>query len=222
VTGSLTLAIEMSNPSCESGVAIGSPSGTLGVEPINAGDGRNDDLMTAIDRLMRRLSLAPRDIGRVAVSIGPGGYTALRIAIATTKLLCESLNAACIAIPTARVVARRAAVTTPFAVILASKDNTAFATIFDSVQSPRGSDPGQLIDASHDVGVAAIIADRFLAKPIAEAAAARGAAIYTPRFDPAACLELSFSHPTIDPVLLAPIYAREPEAVTKWRLRKGQ
>jgi tRNA threonylcarbamoyl adenosine modification protein YeaZ len=223
VTADLTLAIEMSNPSCEAGVAIGSRAGgTLGVEPIHTGDGRHDDLMTAIDRLCLRLEVQPGRIGRVAVSRGPGGYTALRIAIATTKMLCESLHAGCVGIPSASVVARRVSTTRPFAVILASKGETAFATVFDTPHSARGA--GHLLDASalENLGVADLIADRFLPAPIIEAAQSLGIQIQPPRFDAAACLELSFDLSAIDPAHLAPLYPREPEAVTKWRLRKGQ
>jgi tRNA threonylcarbamoyladenosine biosynthesis protein TsaB len=221
--GELTLAIEMSNPSCEAGVAVGSLArGTLGIEPIKSGDGRHDDLITSIDRLHSRLRLSARDLGRIAVSIGPGGYTALRIAIATTKMLCESLGAACIAIPSANVVARRVTGAGAFAVILASKDDTAIATVFDSPGSRRAE--GRLIDASQiaHLGATHLVADRHLPETIAEAAAALGLAIQPPRFDAAACLELSFDAAAIDPSALAPLYPREPDAVTKWRQRKGQ
>lgn len=215
----LTLAIETSNPSCEAGVAIGSRAGIRGVEPVTIGDGRHDDLMTAIDRLCTRTGTAPRDLGRIAVSIGPGGYTSLRIAIATAKMLCESLRAECIAIETARIVAHRVHVNTPFTVVLASKDATAFATDFDSPGSMRG--PGRLITSLDELDTSALIADRYLPIALADEAAARGIAILAPRFDPAACLELSFNTAPIDPVALAPHYAREPEAVTKWRQRKA-
>jgi tRNA A37 threonylcarbamoyladenosine modification protein TsaB len=219
----LTLAIEVSNPSCEAGVAIGSPArGTLGTEPIHAGDGRHDDLITAIDRLTRRLSITPDALGRIAVSIGPGGYTALRIAIATTKMLCESLRAACIAVPTPLVAARRVGAPSPFAILLASKDDTAFATVFTDPDAPR--EPGRLITAADlpHLGIAAVIADRFIPNAIAAAAAERRLPIHPPRFDPGACLELSFDLDPIDPIALAPHYPREPEAVTKWRQRHGR
>lgn len=221
---SLTLAIEASNPSCPgAGVAIGSPSrGTLGVELLQPGDGRQDDLVAAIDRLCTRLSLAPRDLSRIAVSTGPGGYTALRIAVAVAKMLCESLNAECIPIPTANAVARRAiAAPTPFAVILASKDQSAHATIYTSPSQQAREGAGRLIDAAAipSLQVSALIADHFLPKPITEAATAAGIQILPPTFDPAAVLELSYTAPTIDPLELTPLYPREPEAVTKWRNR---
>lgn len=217
----LTLAIETSNPSIEAGVAIGSRErGLLGVEVVRAADGRHDDLITAIDRLARRLGIGARDLNRVAVSIGPGGYTTLRIAIATTKMLCETLRAACVPIPTAHVVARRVTLPSPFAVVLASKDETAFVTVFDGPEQAR--DGGVLIHTLADIDVRAMIADRFLPSSLALEARDRGIAIHEPRFDAGACLELSYVAPAVDPLMLAPIYPREAEAVTKWRQRHGR
>ncbi len=201
-------------------MALGSRSrGVVGHEPVQAGDGRHDDLLTAIERLCRREGVGPRDLCRVAVSIGPGGYTTLRIAVAAAKMLCESLRVECVAIETARVVARRVQAPGPFAVVLASKDETAFATVFDSALTDRG--PGRLVTGLESLGVGTIIADRHLPKAIAAEAMDRGVVIAAPRFDPAACLELSFDAAAVDPAALAPMYPREPEAVTKWRRLRG-
>ncbi len=221
----LTLAIEASNPSCPgAGIAVGSAEcwvlgAELGREPLLPTD-RHDDLIAAIDRLCKRLNITPNDLSRIAISTGPGGYTALRIAVAVTKMLCETLKAECIAIPTAAAIARRAvAAPTPFAVILASKDQTAHATIYTSPSQQLGE--GRLIDAAAiaSLNVRALIADQFLPKAIAEAAAESNIPIFPPTFDPTAILELSYQAKPIDPLALTPLYPREPEAVTKWRNR---
>ncbi len=239
-----TLAIEASNPSCPgAGIAIGPSLSSLGTrdsglstshslptphsplpssEPLLPTD-RHDDLIAAIDRLCKRLNITPRDLSRIAISTGPGGYTALRIAVAVTKMLCETLKAECIAIPTAAAIARRAVgAPTPFAVILASKDQTAHATIYTSPsQQLREGGGGRLIDAAAiaSLTVRALIADQFLPKAMAEAAAAANIPILPPTFDPTAILELSYEAKPIDPLALTPLYPREPEAVTKWRNR---
>jgi tRNA A37 threonylcarbamoyladenosine modification protein TsaB len=63
--------------------------------------------MPAIDRLFRRLGLTPESLrgGPVAVSIGPGGFTGLRIAVSTAKMLAETLGVKIIAVPSALVAA---------------------------------------------------------------------------------------------------------------------
>ena len=82
----LTLAIETSNPSAHenaAGVALvrlreGEPQ-IIGIEHLRTASRHDDALMPAIERLFDAANLAPQDLDRVAVSIGPGGYTSTRI-----------------------------------------------------------------------------------------------------------------------------------------------
>ncbi len=224
----LILAIETSNPSAAAdrpgaGVALGEATNGASVRPIavewlRESSRHDDDLMPAIDRLVRGAGQSPQDIARIAVSVGPGGYTGLRIAVATGNLMALALGAQTIAVPSACVVARRATLDgRPFAIALASKDTTTCITAFDA--------SGQSIDPMNKVmnesGLEALlvprlIADRFLPPLIRERALALGMAIEPPEFDPVACLEASLS---MAPGVLSPIYAREPDAATLWRQR---
>lgn len=231
----ITLAIETSNPSAAepgdahgaAGVALGrsgaSGAHLLGVERLRPTGRHDDDLMPAIDRLTGRAGVRPGDLTRVAVSIGPGGYTALRIAVATAKLIAEATGAACVAVPSAMVVARRVeAGGRAFAVALASKNDSTHITRFD--EQGRPDLPGRLITAT-DLGglnVGLLIADRFLPEPIAAAAREAGVEVRRPVFDPSACFEVSLGLPAVDPAALLPHYAREPDAVTQWRARGGR
>jgi len=224
----LCLAIEISNPSAGSatpgtgpGVALGRMSDAgvqaLGVELLSAARKHDDDLVPAIDRLFRRLGRAPRELARVAVSIGPGGFTSLRMAVAAAKMICEATGAACVGVPSAQVVARRVAFASPFGVALASKGETSFVTRFVSHETPDG--PGRLIGAPEleTLGVRSLIADRFLSPSLRERAAALKIEVFEPVFDPAACLECGAHGTPIDPLELLPMYPRLPEAVVKWR-----
>jgi len=103
ITGSpLVLAIEISNPSARGdgspGVALLTTSGEpVGAEPLGADARHDDDLMPAIDRLFTKTGRAPADIERVAVSVGPGGFTGLRVAVVTAKLLAHAAGAQTVA-----------------------------------------------------------------------------------------------------------------------------
>jgi len=46
----------------------------------------------AIKQLLQEVGLEPRNLDAVAVTIGPGSYTGLRVGLATAKGLCYSLN----------------------------------------------------------------------------------------------------------------------------------
>ncbi|MFM9996698.1 MAG: tRNA threonylcarbamoyladenosine biosynthesis protein TsaB [Phycisphaerales bacterium] len=239
----LTLAIETSNPGGVGGggVAIGeggpgAAARVLGVEavaPTSRASGRDDGLMPAIDRLARRLGIGPRDLTRIACSVGPGGYTGVRIAVAAAKLIAEAVGARCVGVPSARVAARRVdralidvgaagGPARPFAVAVASKGDATFLTVFDAPSRPR--DAGRLVTAddfaSADFGL--LLADRFLPDAIRAAAARRGIEIVEPVFDAAACFEESLILPEIDPEALLPVYPREPDAVTQWRRRSAR
>lgn len=98
-----TLAIELSSRTTE--VGLGRGNTFLGDEPVQRATRHADDLVPAIDRLLRRHGLAPRDLGAVAVSIGPGGFTGLRLAVTTAKMFAFTLGVPIAAVPTAVVVA---------------------------------------------------------------------------------------------------------------------
>lgn len=224
----LILGIEISNPSAwtaeqsvRPGVALGERlagggMATLGVEPVDLSKPHDDDLVPAIQRLFRRVGRRPEEIGVVAVSIGPGGYTALRIAVTVGRFVAWSVGARAAGVPSARVVAARVAPPGPFAVALASKGNDAFVARFRSPREPDGA--GAVMDARglESLGVGLLVADRFLPEPMRARAGELGMSVVPPVFDPTALLELAGEGG--DPADLHPIYPREPEAVVKWRL----
>lgn len=230
--GELTLAIETSNPSAAGGgsgpgVAVGylGVAGVelLGVEMLRTAARHDDDLMPAVERLWSRLGCARGELRRVAVSLGPGGYTGLRVAVVAAKVIAEALGAECVGVPSAWVVARRVSddLPRPFAVALASKRETTVITRFAERDRPEGGT--REVDAAglESEPIRALVADRHLGRSLREACAARGLRIDEPVFDPAACLEASAGVAGCDPLRLTPVYGREPEAVRKWRELHG-
>lgn len=231
----MILAIETSNPSAwradgpsAPGVAVGvgTQEGveTLAVEVIEPGAVHDDQLMVAVERAVKRAGGVPRDVARVGVSAGPGGFTAVRIAVVAAKMIAEATGADCVPVPTADIVARRRpeGVLGAFAVALASKGSTAYAVCYGADgERPRGCG---LIDASAlaGLGIDHLIGDRYLPEGIRGEAARLGITVSEPEFDPVACLELAARMPAADPADVLPIYPREPEAVTKWRTLHGR
>lgn len=239
----IILAIETSNPSAweprdgapagGAGVALAriGPGGTLsplGVAWLDASRAHDDRLIPTIDGLCRAHGVRPRDLTDIAVSVGPGGYTGLRIAVTTAKMLAEVTGARAIPVPSALVAARRLDhAGRAFGVAISSKGETTHLTCFaagsDAVREVRALDPGRLIGAGDletalgGAGARLLVADRFLPAPIRARAAELGVVMQTPRFDPLACAEAALGFEPVDPAALAPLYPREPEAVTKWR-----
>jgi tRNA threonylcarbamoyl adenosine modification protein YeaZ len=235
-----TLAIETSNPSAwepsqplRPGIAIVIDNAATYVEEIDPTRVHDDDLLPAIDRLTRRASLTPRDITRIAVSSGPGGFTAVRMAITIAKTIADVTGAQCIPVPTAHSVAAamlghgRAPLQLTekfagsFAVALASKGDTAWLATFDAQGNPTNS--GTLASAADLAGlsITTLVADRFLPQPFLEATAAHNVQILRPIFDPVACAHASRFVEPVAPAHLLPIYPRPPEAIRKWKELHG-
>jgi len=235
----LTLAIEISNPTAQHaapGVAIGilspaAPPNILGLEPIAPSARHDDDLMPAIDRLTRRLGLTPRDLQAVAVSVGPGGYTALRIAVATGTMIAHATEAKPIAVPSALAASHALdpSISGTIGVALASKNETAVIARFrvDHGATPHPIDlPGEVRTAESlaGLGLTHLAADQFLPETFVHAAANIGIQRVALRLDPIAVLRAASwlinqtsDASTLPP--LAPLYLREPDAVTLWRKR---
>jgi tRNA threonylcarbamoyl adenosine modification protein YeaZ len=224
------LGIETSNPSAwrdgdalRPGVALARAhdGALIDREDLDLGDPLRDDLMPAIARLGARAGATPRSIARVAVSIGPGGFTAVRVATAAAGAIAEATGATLVGVPTADVVARRVAGAGPFAVLLAGKDQTAWAQVYASANEARGE--ARVVDAAgaRRLGVARWIADHHLPTALREVALSDGVVMERPVFDALACVEAAMEREGVDPAALTPIYPREPEAVTKWRALKA-
>jgi len=91
--------------SIESAIAGGSISLWSGGKEIdcwigNGGVSRSEDLLPNIAEMLGRSSISRSDIGSVAVSIGPGSFTGIRIGIATALGLKNSLDIPCVGIAT--------------------------------------------------------------------------------------------------------------------------
>lgn len=254
MSGVLTLAIETSNPaigasgeragdSAGPGVALGRiDAGTGAVEQmatelLDPSRRTEEELAPAIARLCGRCGVKPAKLQRVAVSVGPGGYTALRIAIVTAKLLAEVAGGLCISIPSAHVAAWHVMRRMPerdgaetFGVALQSKANAAFVTFFRRDETARlalALDEGELLTGeefgarARERGVVLLAGDEHLPPGFREGASGAGIKVVPPCLSAGAVLALAARYPATSPGELAPLYAREPEAVTKWRERRA-
>jgi tRNA threonylcarbamoyladenosine biosynthesis protein TsaB len=86
----LILGIETSTP--QASVAIGSEQGIVASALVSRGGRYNEFLLPAIRFCLEQSGLGFRNIGGVAVSLGPGLYTGMRVGVATAKALAQSLS----------------------------------------------------------------------------------------------------------------------------------
>lgn len=86
----LVLGIETSTP--QTSVAIGSEQGVIAGAMVSRGHSHNEFLLPAIRFCLEEAGLSWRNLGGVAVSLGPGLYTGMRVGVATAKAIAHALS----------------------------------------------------------------------------------------------------------------------------------
>ena len=222
------LGIECSNPSVRGvnrgEVAIAKLRGDGGLGFIGSmglsEDARGSDgLMGAVDALCCEHGVRPADIERIAVSVGPGGYTALRVSVTVAKMLSAAIGCGVVAVPTAAVAGVGLKCDDNAVVALASKNGKAHCTrVVDGGVTVLGVVDGAEVSGC---GAEVLVGDEHVPAEMIEAAKTAGMEILGIELTGRACLEASVGLGEIDRGLLTPLYAREPDAVTQWRALHG-
>lgn len=75
-------------------------------------------LVSAADELLKAHSLQPNDIGAVAVSVGPGSFTGLRVGVVFAKTFAWANQAQLLAVDTLRAVAQQVDSASPFVTVI--------------------------------------------------------------------------------------------------------
>lgn len=86
----LVLGIETSTP--QASVAIGSEQGIVGSCLISRGTTSGEFVLPAIQFLMNQTEISYRNLSAVAVGVGPGLFTGMRVGLATGKTLAQALS----------------------------------------------------------------------------------------------------------------------------------
>ncbi len=219
------IGIECSNPGAcadgrgEVGLAEITDDGSLrcvGVRALPESMRGSDGMMSAIDELCAELGIGRDQIERVVVSIGPGGYTGLRVSVTLAKVLAMALGCSVVGVETAAVAA--GVLDSDGVIALASKNGKAHCTKVEGGSlSVIGVIGGPEIAQMSGV----LVADRHLPAPMREAAIGAGMRIQELRLGVESCFRASEGCSETDPGSLSVMYAREPDAVTQWRARHG-
>lgn len=246
------LAIESSNPSAHAAPGCAAGVGVFTLEPgaasstvrclarldFDASARHDDALMVMVDRVCSDAGIAPSQLRSVAVSLGPGGYTACRIAATVGQCIGRALGVKTLGVPTALALAHAHAANSAdaaetIAVLLAWKRQDVWRQVFTrdpQTNAVRPLDQGQLVllsdplagmPHSTDPRSIALIAEQPTVDRAVElgwAGPADSVRAFPLRLDPASVAGAAFAGlvQPVDAGRLLPIYPRTPEAVTKW------
>ncbi|MEM9373211.1 MAG: tRNA (adenosine(37)-N6)-threonylcarbamoyltransferase complex dimerization subunit type 1 TsaB [Planctomycetota bacterium] len=220
------LAIEASNPSIGGGGVCVARAARGGLEVIGSaalGDTAraSDGVMIAVETACRHAGVDASQLGEIAVSVGPGGYTALRVATTTAKTLAFALACPIVPVPSWSVAAESvAAADRPALIAMAGKGGAAYLTAIDA---DGGADVlGVTAAEAVQPGMArTLVCDAHIPRPIADRCEALGMARRPIALSPDACVSCSAWYAPVAPEGIEPVYGREPDAVTQWRARQG-
>ena len=102
----------------------------LGKIDLNIKKNHSLTLMPAIDFLMKNAGVKPQELDRIAVAMGPGSYTGLRIAVTTAKTLASTLNIDLVGVSSLAAIAANVTVTGKIVPIIDARRQNVYAGVY--------------------------------------------------------------------------------------------
>jgi tRNA threonylcarbamoyladenosine biosynthesis protein TsaB len=115
------------------GVAIVDGKGLVAEYRLEATRSRSERVMPMIDRVLKDSRTTPENLAGIAVSIGPGSFTGLRIGLSTAKGLAFALKLPIVGVSSLDVLAASAAMTRcayPICPVLDARRQEVYAALF--------------------------------------------------------------------------------------------
>ncbi|WP_457582117.1 tRNA (adenosine(37)-N6)-threonylcarbamoyltransferase complex dimerization subunit type 1 TsaB [Ensifer canadensis] len=118
----IVLAIDTSGSGCSAAIYDSGSSAVLGQSGADIGRGHAERLMEFVDEALAAADRPIGDIDRIAVTIGPGSFTGIRVGVATARGLALALGKPAVGVSSLHVIAEEARATTPGKSVLVAID----------------------------------------------------------------------------------------------------
>ena len=216
------------------GVALSGPDGNSAALTVRAGRRHGETLAPAIQSLLRLAGVELQMVQRVAVDIGPGLFTGLRVGVATAKALASALGVPVVAVSSLDILAHPHRGTgRPVVSVVDARRGEVFWALYQpvggamvAVTEAAVAAPGALADELRRLPADVILtgdgARRYFA-------GADGTAEVPGRFDvapgefdhpsPAVLLALAATRPDLAPEKVSPTYLRGADVRIGWEQR---
>jgi len=132
----LPLVLAIDTATSEGGVCIARGTDLLAVIDSMPGVSHSESLLLDIERALSAAGVVRSDLDLLAVAIGPGSFTGLRIGLATIKALALTLQRPCCGVPTLHALAHSAGPSPATVAALPAGRGELFAQLF-SVNDDR-------------------------------------------------------------------------------------
>lgn len=233
MTEKTVLAIDTSTPA--GSVAITRGEQLLGELFLKGNGTHTDHLLSSIQLLFEKVSLGIEDLDAMAVVLGPGSFTGLRVGIATAKGLALAAEIPVIGVSSLRALAFQASFARyPVCALLDARKNEVYAGFFhwengapEALGAEEVLPPERLLERLEGdtlfVGNGASAYRTLIVRHLGQHAHFAPALWDFPRASCAAILALESlrSGQTVPLAGLSPCYIRLSEAEISWRKRQG-
>ncbi len=118
----IVLALDTAGVDCAAAIYDSGRNTVLGEASDMIGKGHAEHLMGIVDRALDQAGVALSDIDRLAVTIGPGSFTGIRVGVAAARGFALSLDIPAVGITTLEVMAAAQREKTPGRAVLAAMD----------------------------------------------------------------------------------------------------
>ncbi len=219
------LILGITSSTARVGVAVGridaDGSVTVLAEATSANDRRHAEDVTPL--MLEALALAGvtlQDIGRLAVDVGPGRFTGLRVGLSTVRALALALDLPVTGVSSLELLAVEQAPSadTPAASVIDARRNEVFQQLYGP-EGPLG-DPvvGAALDLAplvpHNAVAVGDGADRYLALYGERVLVVQGR-----EPSPSWLVRLAANRPALDAAMVEPLYLRDPDVQINIRTR---
>ncbi len=118
----IVLAIDTSGSGCSAAIYDSGSDAILGQSGADIGRGHAERLMEFVDEALASADRPIGDIDRIAVTIGPGSFTGIRVGVATARGLALALGKPAVGISSLHVLAEDARAAAPGKAVLVAID----------------------------------------------------------------------------------------------------
>ena len=131
----MILCLETATPSCS--VALVHNGEVLACEEDPKGQNHSEKITLFISSVMKKANISYNDLDAIAVSMGPGSYTGLRIGVSTAKGLCYAVSKPLIAVETLESMAYGGKVVISTDAFSSAISTDAFSSVISTERSER-------------------------------------------------------------------------------------